>query len=90
MTLLQAQITVHAAGRGWFRQARGTQPNGAVKDRAEYDTTSHQPSAIRHLPPAISDMHAYAGTNASTRSGLPDPSTIFSGAAMMTAPVGGS
>lgn len=32
----------------------------------------------------------YAGMMASTRTGLPLPCTIFSGAAMTTAPVGGS
>src|SRR5579859_2835781 len=32
----------------------------------------------------------YAGTSASTRSGLPEPFSIFSGEAMTTAPVAGS
>ncbi len=32
----------------------------------------------------------HAGTSASTRSGLPEPLTIFSGGAITTAPVGGS
>ena len=35
-------------------------------------------------------MIVYAGTSASTRSGLPLPLTIFSGAAITIAPVGGS
>ena len=34
--------------------------------------------------------HAAPGTSARTRNGLPDPCLIFSGAAMMTAPLGGS
>jgi hypothetical protein len=35
-------------------------------------------------------LRAQAGTNANARHGLPDPWRIFSGAAITTAPVGGS
>src|SRR6202166_1386283 len=38
----------------------------------------------------LDTISTYAGTSASTRSGLPEPLTIFNGGAMTTAPVGGS
>ena len=42
------------------------------------------------LPDLSGTDGAYPATSASTRSGLPLPLTIFRGAAMTTAPVGGS
>jgi len=35
-------------------------------------------------------FYGYAGISANTRSGLPEPLTIFNGGAITTAPVGGS
>jgi hypothetical protein len=37
-----------------------------------------------------SDTRNYAGTSASTRTGLPEPFSIFKGGAMSSAPVGGN
>jgi hypothetical protein len=39
---------------------------------------------------SLSPTLSYPGTSASTRSGLPEPFTIFSGGAITTAPVAGN
>ena len=41
-------------------------------------------------PPIVKSFFSYLGTNASTRHGLPDPLTIFSGGTIKTAPFGGN
>ena len=57
----------------------------AAREPSRRRTKKTAPSAARSVQP-----RGFAGTSANTRSGLPLPSWIFSGAATMSAPVAGS
>ena len=59
----------------------GAQPLGGVRLRQHASPAQRLPHGLRNHQPC---------TNARTRNGLPDPVLIFSGAAMITAPVGGN
>jgi len=73
----------------------------SLVDRKEVDARDGAPRALVHGALTSAGMTAvtestcvgeplYAATRASTRNGLPDPFSIFSGVVISTAPVGGS
>src|SRR5690606_34990347 len=57
--------------------------------RVDHTETGAHPARDEPATDRLRDAHQRS-TSASTRAGLPDPPTIGSGAAMTTAPVGGS
>ena len=65
-----------------------------LKDRPQQQQDAGLPDTSRRDPTNRGKARRYKKTNygvrAMTRRGLPEPFTIFSGAAMTTAPVGGS
>ena len=73
---------------------RGRHPpqseDGLVQRLQDLPVSGSLPLGAGHRAISLPAARRYAGARAITRSGLPLPSTIFRGAAIATAPVGGS